>query len=90
MLYQTKSTLDNDKIKEKLGEDIDIVNNIINECQSWLDDANDATTDEYKAKLDYFNTSIQPYMSKLYNENPEQNVNQEQNMNQEPTIDEVD
>ena len=90
VLYQTKSTLDNDKIKEKLGEDIDIVNNIINECQSWLDNTNDGTSDEYKANLDYFNTSIQPYMSKLYNENQEQNVNQEQNMNQEPTIDEVD
>jgi L1 cell adhesion molecule like protein len=88
VLYQTKSSLNNNKIKDKLGEDYDIVNNIINECQSWLDNNNnnnDITIEEYKAKLDYFNTSIQKYMSKLYSEE-----NQEKPDHQEPTIDEID
>lgn len=82
-IYQTKNTIDNDNIKEKLGEDIDIINNIINECLEWLGNNPEGETVEYKDKLDYFNTSIQPYMSKIYNNNKEEDFSN-------PTIDEVD
>jgi len=67
LLYQTKSSVSNDKIKEKLEEsDITIINETVKEYEEWFDENTDATKDEYNSKKDEFNTKVQPIMSKLY------------------------
>ena len=67
-IYQTKSVLDNENIKEKLSEeDIQTINDIISENETWLND-NESMDDAqpYKDKMNEFNTTVQPIMSKLY------------------------
>ena len=65
VLFQTKSMLD--KVEDRLTEEEkSIINENISEKQGWLD-AGDYTKEEYKQKTDEFNTLIQPYISKLYN-----------------------
>ena len=67
LLYQTKSSVSNDKIKEKLEEsDITVINETVKEYEEWFDKNTDATKDEYNSKKDEFNTKVQPIMSKLY------------------------
>jgi len=67
LLYQTKSSVENDKIKEKLEEsDITVINETVKEYEEWFDENTDATKDEYNSKKDEFNTKVQPIMSKLY------------------------
>ena len=67
LLYQTKSSVSNDKIKEKLEEsDITVINETVKEYEEWFDENTDATKDEYNSKKDEFNTKVQPIMSKLY------------------------
>ena len=67
LLYQTKSSVSNDKIKEKLEEsDINTINETVKEFEEWFGENTDATKEEYNSKKDEFNTKVQPIMSKLY------------------------
>ena len=67
LLYQTKSSVENEKIKEKLDEgDITTINENVKEYEEWFNENTDATKDEYNSKRDEFNTKVQPIMSKLY------------------------
>jgi heat shock protein 1/8 len=67
LLYQTKSSVENEKIKEKLEEgDIATINENVKEYEEWFNENTDATKDEYNSKRDEFNTKVQPIMSKLY------------------------
>ena len=98
LLFQTKSTIENEKIKEKLSEDeIKIINDKVNENQQWLVQDN-LEVEDYSKKKDEFNVFVQPYMTKLYpNQGMEQGMGpgMEQGMGpgmdtSEPSIDEVD
>ena len=67
LLYQTKSSVENEKIKEKLEEgDITTINENVKEYEEWFNENTDATKEEYNSKRDEFNTKVQPIMSKLY------------------------
>ena len=68
ILFQVKSTIENDKVKEKLSEDeIKQITDKVNENQEWLhNDDDNYTTDDYTNKKNEFNVFIQPIMSKLY------------------------
>lgn len=72
ILFQTKTTLGNEKVTEKLSEeDIKIMNETINENEQWLQE-NEHSTEELTSRKNDFNVLVQPYMSKLY---PDQEVN---------------
>ena len=95
-IYQTKSVLDNENIKGKISdEDKETINNLINNVEEWIGENEDSELEDFKNKLDEFNTMVQPIMSKLY---PPGDANMPgnmeggmpNNMNSEPTIDEVD
>ena len=67
LLFQTKTAVENDKIKEKLSDDdIQSVKSTITEYETWYNDNPDASVEEYNSKRDKFNTVVQPVMSKLY------------------------
>lgn len=72
ILFQTKTTLGNEKVTEKLSEeDIKIMNETINENEQWLQE-NEHSTEELTSRKNDFNVLVQPYMSKLY---PDQDLN---------------
>ena len=67
ILFQVKSTIENDKVKEKLSEDeIKQITDKVNENQEWLHNDDNYTIDDYTNKKNEFNVFIQPIMSKLY------------------------
>ena len=71
LLFQTKTAVENDKIKEKLSDDdIQSVKSIIDEYETWYNDNPDSSVEEYNSKRDKFNTVVQPVMSKLYGDMP--------------------
>ena len=103
LLFQTKTAVENDKIKEKLSDDdIQSVKSIIDEYETWYNDNPDSSVEEYNSKRDKFNTVVQPVMSKLYGDMPSGMPGMAQGMgmpdmsnmpkeedNTEPTIDEI-
>ena len=87
ILFQTKTTIENDKIKEKCSEDdIKNITILISEYETWYNNG-EYTKEEYNTKRDEFNTKVQPVMSKLYNSDSIPDVSKEQ---EEPIIDEID
>ena len=107
LLFQTKTAVENDKIKEKLSDDdIQSVKSTITEYETWYNDNQDASVEEYNSKRDKFNTVIQPVLSKLYGDMSGGMPGMAQGMdmpdmsnmpdmanvddNIEPTIDEID
>ena len=96
ILFQTKTTLTNEKVSEKLSEEeIKLMNEKINENEQWLQET-DHSSEELSAKKNEFNVFVQPYMSKLY---PDQGVGPGTDTmgtdtmgtdNGSPVIDEVD
>ena len=96
ILFQTKTTLTNEKVAEKLSEEeIKLMNEKINENEQWLQET-EHSSEELTAKKNEFNVFVQPYMSKLY---PDQGVGPGTDTmgtdtmgsdNGSPVIDEVD
>jgi len=96
ILFQTKTTIANEKVVEKLSEEeIKIMNEKINENEQWLQETG-YSSEELTAKKNEFNVFVQPYMSKLY---PDQGVSPGTDTmdadtmgadNGSPVIDEVD
>ena len=68
MLYQTKSSVQNEEIKSKLEEsEIKQVTDTITETELWLEQE-DRTKEEYDDKLTEVNGLINPVMMKVYSE----------------------
>ena len=95
MIYQTRTSIDNDQIKGKLEEsDIQLVKDTLTETDTWL--LEERTKDEYENKLKEVNDKLNPVMMKVYSEGqgggempvPPSGVSSD--IPQEPTIDEVD
>jgi heat shock protein 1/8 len=97
MIYQTRTSIDNDQIKGKLEEsDIQLVKDTLTETDTWL--LEERTKDEYENKLKEVNDKLNPVMMKVYSEGqggaempvpPETGVSSNVD-SKEPTIDEVD
>ena len=68
LIYQTKSTIANDTVKEKLTEEeIETVNKAVSDGESWIySDVGARTKDDYNHKLKEVNDIINPIMMKLY------------------------
>ena len=100
LVYQTKSSVNNDEIKSKLEEsDITMVNYLLNETELWLEEE-DHSKEDYDNKLTEVNGKLNPVMMKVYSEGggggmpesvPMSSVVPEENdKSDKPTIDEVD
>lgn len=104
MIYQTRSSMDNDQVKGKLEEsEIQLIKDTLTETDTWL--LEERTTDEYENKLKEVNDKLNPVMMKIYSEGqggaempvPPSGVHTatgdsvpEEKVPPEPTIDEVD
>jgi len=93
--------LNDDKMKQKLGDDAETVDKMTNEVLEWLDENEDSkTTEDYEAKLKELETQLGPLVQKAYqssepNQQQEQQEHQQQQqepaaVNEEPEIQEVD
>jgi len=103
LLYQTKSSIENPEIKGKLEEEeVQTVDALVQETQTWLDTSETLTKTDYEEKLAAINGTLNPIMMKIYSEGggsmPEA-VPQEGSMpsmpsmsstSSMPTVDEVD
>ena len=97
LLYQSRSSVENDQVKEKLEEeDIKKVKDTVTETETWL--LEDRTKEEYENKLKEVNDSLNPIMMKIYSEGeggsempvPPSGVSGTDTGAEGPTIDEVD
>ena len=67
LVYQTKSTIENDSIKGKIEEsDLKLVEDVLTETELWLD--SEHSKDEYENKMTEVNSKINPIMMKVYSE----------------------
>ena len=99
LIFQTKSTIENDQIKSKLDEsEINSVTDILSETELWLEN-DELTKEDYDNKTTEINSKLNPIMMKIYSEGgdgemPEmvpENIPMDQvSPDQNPTIDEID
>lgn len=67
MIYQTRSSIDNDQVKGKLEEsEIQLVKDTLTDTDTWL--LEERTKDEYENKLKEVNDKLNPVMMKIYSE----------------------
>ena len=67
LVYQTRSTIENDSIKSKIEEsDLKLVEDVLTETELWLD--SEYSKDEYENKMTEVNSKINPIMMKVYSE----------------------
>ena len=92
LIYQTKSSVNNEEIKSKLEEsDISMVNDTLTETELWMEE--DHSKEEYDTKLTEINGKINPVMMKVYSEGGSGEMPEAVPVPSEPdkpTIDEVD
>ena len=96
--FSLRNTMLNDeKMKEKLGEDAETVDKMTNETLEWMDEA-DRTKEEYDDKMKEIEGVLMPLVQKAYQNNsdpeevkPEESNNQESNIpTNEPSVEDVD
>ena len=94
LIYQTRTSIENEKIKSKLEEsEIQKINDTITECETWI--LEERTKEEYENKLNEINSELNPIMMKIYSQGaggsempmPNTDVNE---TNSIPTVDEID
>ena len=65
-LYNARNSLNEEKVKEKLGTDADDALKVIDEGLDWLQQNPSSSVEEYKAKLKEYEDKIRPTLMKLY------------------------
>ena len=65
-LYNARNSFQDEKVKEKLGEDATAGSDKAQEFINWLDNHTDATTEEYKDKQKEAEEALKPLLMKLY------------------------
>ena len=65
-LYNARNSLQDDKVKEKLGSSLDEGLKLVDEGLEWLQDHPMADAEEYKEKMKFYEEKIRPMMMKLY------------------------
>ena len=67
LVYQTRSTIENDNIKGKIEEtDLKLVEDVLTETELWLD--TEHAKEDYENKMTEVNSKINPIMMKVYSE----------------------
>ena len=95
--YQLKNSINEEQLSQKLGDNKAVLEKLIEEGINWVDNNEDASLDEIKAKRQEYEGKINPIMSSLYqgamptegmpSQGPSQ---QESSGNSGPHIEEVD
>jgi L1 cell adhesion molecule like protein len=68
--YHVKSSvLNEEKMKNALGSDLDTVQNTVDETLKWLDSNQDSTTEEFEAKQKEVESILMPLIAKAYQSN---------------------
>ena len=93
LVYQTKSTIENEQIKSKLDEsDMKILTDTLSETELWLEDEH--SKEEYDNKMTEVNSILNPIMMKVYSEGAEGAGGMPSTMQAEdfnmPSVDEID
>jgi len=94
-LYNARNSLQEEKVKEKLGEEATTALKTVDEGLAWLSDNQEATTEEYKETMKKYEDLIRPVMTKMYAEgaagSPEGNMPGMHGMSEPgPKVEEVD
>ena len=83
-VYQVKSSIEDDKLKEKLEErDIKKINKKVDSIIKLLEDGNDYEKEDYESKMKDLERSFNKVVNKVYEQGND--INQE-----EPNVQEVD
>ncbi len=93
LLYQTKSSLENKELSDKLSdEDKQTITDLVKENEDWFDLSRDSCSkEEIDSKHEELKSTVMPIMSKLYPQGPGQGgMPPTDDTSQGPTIDEVD
>jgi len=93
LLYQTKSSLDNKELSDKLSdEDKQTITDLVKSYEEWFDLNRDSCSKEdIDSKHEELKSSVMPIMAKLYPQGPGQgSMPPADEVPQGPTIDEVD
>lgn len=64
--YQLKNTLNEDATKEKLDEDVEVLQKAVDETIAWLDENPEPSKEEVEAKKKDLEATALPLMAKLY------------------------
>ena len=65
-LYNVRNSLNEDKVKEKLGQDAEDATAQVDEELKWLSENESATTEEFKTRQSDAEKKFMPIMAKLY------------------------
>jgi len=65
-LYNVRNSLNEDKVKEKLGQDAEDATAQVDEELKWLSENESATTEEFKERQSAAEKKFMPIMAKLY------------------------
>jgi L1 cell adhesion molecule like protein len=94
-LYNARNSLNEEKVKEKLGEEATTALATVEEGISWLSDNQEESKDTYTNKQKEYTDKIQPTMLKLYQDaaadfKPSTNTESASSPGPGPKIEEVD
>ena len=93
-LYNARNSLQDEKVKEKLGDDAGVALKAVEEGLAWMSEHTDASTEEYKATLKEYEGRIRPVLTKMYDTSgagsPEGNMPGMHGMSEGPKVEEVD
>ena len=97
LIYQTSDTIEKDEVKSKLTEeDLSTINNAVKELRNNIDNnGNDISMETLEEWEKTFTNTINPIMSKLYENQENQNQNfsnveETADTSNGPTIEEID
>lgn len=72
-IYGARNSTSGEEFKSKLGEEnVKLLNDIVNESLQWVEENQELTTEEYKAKQKEIEDKISPILMKAYNQQPKQ------------------
>jgi len=65
-LYNARNSLQDEKVKEKLGDDAGVALKAVDEGLAWMSEHTDASAEEYKATMKEYEGRIRPVLTKMY------------------------
>lgn len=88
-LYNARNSLQEDKVKEKLGSEAETALTDIEEAIKWLDDHPDSEVDEYVEQQKKVEERVRPVLMKLYQDSSDPSK-EPSSSSSGPTVEEVD
>jgi L1 cell adhesion molecule like protein len=89
-LYNTRNSLQEEKVKEKLGEAATTALETVADGIKWLEENQDSTKTEFSDKQKEYTEKLQPTMMKLYAENMPESIDKNAQFESKVPVEEVD